>query len=90
MSPRMWFTLVLRYFGVSEIISGLNSFVTAYNVHMGHFNGSATAGAFVNHGVEGIAIGVALLLGAAQLSAILVKALPEKFKDPEGAAPQNV
>ena len=62
MSPRMWFTLVLRYFGVSEVISGLNSFVTAYNVHLGYFSGSATTGAFVNHGVEGVAIGLVLLL----------------------------
>lgn len=90
MSPRMWFTLVLRYFGVSEIIAGMNSFVTAYNVHLGYFNGSATAGAFVNHGVEGVAIGAVLLLGAAQISALLVKALPVKPGAPEGADPQNV
>ena len=90
MSPRMWFTLVLRYFGVSEVIAGMNSFVTAYNVHLGYFNGSATAGAFVNHGVEGVAIGAVLLLGAAQISALLVKALPGKPSAPEGADPQNV
>lgn len=90
MSPRMWFTLVLRYFGVSEIIAGMNSFVTAYNVHLGYFNGSATAGAFVNHGVEGVAIGAVLLLGAAQISALLVKALPVKPGAPERANPQNV
>lgn len=90
MSPRMWFTLVLRYFGVSEVIAGMNSFVTAYNVHLGYFNGSATTGAFVNHGIEGLAIGFVLLLGAPQISALLVKALPDKLKDPEGAQSQNV
>ena len=90
MSPRMWFTLVLRYFGVSEVISGLNSFVTAYNVHLGYFNGSATTEAFVNHGVEGVAIGLVLLVGAPQISALIVKALPEKLKDPESAQSQNV
>lgn len=90
MSPRMWFTLVLRYFGVSEVIAGLSSLVTAYNVHLGYFNGSATAGAFVNHGVEGLALGAVLLFGAPQISALLVKALPTKPSVAEGTDPQNV
>jgi hypothetical protein len=86
----MWFTLVLRYFGVSEIISGLTAFVTAYNVHMGYFSASSTTAAFVNHGVEEAAVGLVLLLGAPQISAILVKALPQKLKEPEGSEPQNI
>ena len=90
MSPRMWFTLVLRYVGVSEAISALHSFVTAYNIHMGFSSGSTTAAAFVNHGVQEAAVGVVLVLGAAQISAALVKALPQKLKEPESAEPQNM
>jgi hypothetical protein len=86
----MWFTLVLRYFGVSGIVTGLNSFVTAYNVHLGYYTSAATVGAFVNHGVEGLAIGAVLLLGAPQISALLVKPLPVKASAPEGTDPQNV
>lgn len=90
MSPRMWFTLVLRYFGVSQVLAGLNSFITAYNVHHGYFTGAATTEAFVNHGVEGVAIGAVLLIGAAQISALLVKALPVKPSVVEGTDAQNV
>jgi len=86
----MWFTLVLRYFGVSEIISCVSSLVTAYNIHIGYYSSSSTPGAFINHGVASLAIGVVLLLGAPQVSAFLVKALPLKPDAPEGNDPQNV
>lgn len=90
MSPRMWFTLVLRYLGASEIFNGLNNFVTAYNVHTGNYSGVATATAFVNHGVASTAVGLVVLLGAAQISALLVPALPSKQTEPSNAEPSNV
>jgi hypothetical protein len=90
MSPRMWFTLILRYLGASEIFAGLNHFVTAFNVHMGYFQGSASAVAYVNHGVESTVIGAVVLLAAARLSALLVSALPAKFSEPAASASANV
>ena len=90
MSPRMWFTLVLRYLGVSEILAGFNHFVTAYNVHMDYFPGSASAVAYLNHGVESSVIGAVVLLAAAQLSALLVSALPAKYSEPATPAASNV
>ncbi|HTV83900.1 MAG TPA: hypothetical protein VME63_00725 [Dyella sp.] len=90
MSPRMWFTLVLRYLGASEIFSGLNYFVTAYNVHTGNYASSASALAFVNHGVASAAVGLVVVLGAAQLSALVVSALPAKQAEPAQTEPSNV
>jgi hypothetical protein len=90
MSPRMWFTLVLRYLGASEIFNGLNNFVTAYNVHTGNFAGAASTMAFVNHGVASTAVGLAVLLGAAQISALVVSALPAKQAEPPATEPSNV
>jgi hypothetical protein len=90
MSPRMWFTLVLRYLGASEIFSGLHNFVTAYNVHTGNFSGGATAMAFVNHGVACTAAGLVVLLGAPHISALLVSALPSKQAEPSSTEPSNV
>jgi hypothetical protein len=86
----MWFTLVLRYLGASEIFNGLHNFVTAYNVHTGNFSGGATAMAFVNHGVASITAGLAVLLGAPHISAFLVSALPSKQIEPSDSDPSNV
>jgi hypothetical protein len=90
MSPRMWFTLVLRYLGAAEIFSALNNFVTAYNVHTGNYASAASAMAFVNHGVASTAVGLAVLLGAAQISALVVSALPAKQAEPVQTEPSNV
>lgn len=90
MSPRMWFTLVLRYLGASEIFNGLNNFVTAYNVHAGYYASSASTLAFVNHGVASTAVGAVVLLGAAHISALIVSALPSKQAEPNNAEPSNV
>lgn len=90
MSPRMWFTLVLRYLGVSEILSGLDHFVTAFNVHVGLFPSSTTTLAFINHGVKNAIVGAILLLGAAQISALLVSALPTKLSEPGNGESANV
>ncbi|GLQ88284.1 hypothetical protein GCM10007898_18530 [Dyella flagellata] len=90
MSPRMWFTLVLRYLAASEIFYGLREFVTAYNVHAGSYSISATAMAFVNHGVASTALGLIVLLGAANISALLVPPLPAKQAEPRNAEPSNI
>ena len=90
MSPRMWFTLVLRYLGASEIFTGLNNFVTAYNVHEGYYSIGASALAYVNHGVASAAVGAIVLLGAANISALLVSALPSKQTEPSNTTPSNV
>jgi len=84
----MWFTLVLRGLGTYEFLNGLNSAITALNVHFGYFNGSATTMAFVNHAVESCAIGALLVLLAARISAVVVPPLPEKQGDSE--SPANV
>ena len=88
MSPRMWFTLILRGLGAYEFLNGLNSAVTALNVHFGYFNGSATAMAFVNHAVESCIIGAFLVLAGSRISALLVPPLPEKQDNSE--PPANV
>jgi len=90
MSPRMWFTLVLRYLAASEIFYGLRDFVTAYNVHTGSYPVTATAIAYVNHGVASTAIGIVVLLGAAHISALLVPPLPTKQVEPNNAEPSNM
>lgn len=90
MSPRMWFTLVLRYLGASEIFNGLHNFVTAYNVHTGSYPVTANAMAYVNHGVASTAAGLIVLLGAAQISALVVSALPAKQTEPSNPEPSNV
>ena len=90
MSPRMWFTLVLRYLAVSEVFYGLRDFVTAYNVHTGSYSVSATTIAFVNHGVASTAIGIIVLLGAAHISALLVPPLPAKRAEPNDVEPSNM
>ncbi|HKU17913.1 MAG TPA: hypothetical protein VJP80_01435 [Candidatus Saccharimonadales bacterium] len=90
MSPRMWFTLVLRYLGASEIFYGLREFVTAYNVHDGSYSVGATTMAFVNHGVASCALGLIALLGAAQISALIVPPLPSKQAEPTNAEPTNI
>lgn len=90
MSPRMWFTLVLRYLGASEIFYGLRDFVTAYNVHTGSYSVNATAMAFVNHDVASSAVGLVVLLGAAQISALIVSPLPAKKGEPGNAEASNV
>jgi hypothetical protein len=90
MSPRMWFTLVLRYLGTSEIFSGIHNFVTAYNVHAGYYATAATTMAFVNHGVEETASGIVVLLAAAHISALIVSALPAKQAEPSNTEPSNV
>jgi hypothetical protein len=88
MSPRMWFTLVLRGLGAYEFLNGLSSAVTALNVYFGYFNGSATTMAFVNHAVGSCTVGALLAVLAARVSALLVPPLPEKPAD--GASPANV
>ena len=88
MSPRMWFTLVLRGLGAYEFLNGLNHLVTALNVYFGYFSGSATTMAFVNHAVESCTVGALLMLLAARVSALLVPPLPEKV--PEVVPPANV
>lgn len=90
MSPRMWFTLVLRYLAVSEIFYGLRDFVTAYNVHTGSYPVTATAIAYVNHGVASTVIGLVVLLGAAHISALLVSPLPAKQVEPSNVEPSNM
>ena len=39
MSPRMWFTLVLRTLGAYQVLTGLSTFVTALNVYLGWYEG---------------------------------------------------
>ncbi len=90
MTPRMWFTLVLRYLGASEIFTGLNNFVTAYNVHAGYYASSASALAFVNHGVASAAVGLIVLLAAPYISARIVLPLQPKREEPTNTEPSNV
>ena len=91
MSPRMWFTLVLRYLGASEFVTGLSYFVTAYNVYMGYFTPSTeSSAAFLTHGVESVAIGSILVFGAAHISALFVSALPTGVQAPDAGTPTNV
>ena len=90
MSPRMWFTLVLRALGAYEVLSGLSSFVTALNVHFGWYAGSATTLAFVNHAVESITAGALLVFCAARFSALLVPPLPTTSVEPTTDVSANV
>ena len=90
MSPRMWFTLVLRSLGSYEVLSGLGSFVTALNVHLGWFAGSATTLAFINHGVESTVVGSILVFWAPRFSALLVPPTPAIHTEPGAEVPANV
>jgi hypothetical protein len=90
MSPWTWFTLVLRYLGASEIFYGLREFVTAYNVHDDSYSVGAAAMAFVNHGVASCALGLIALLGAVQISAIVIPPLLPKQAEPANAEPANL
>jgi len=75
MTPRMYFTLVLRCIGVWKIIDGLEHFVTAYNVNKGFYTPQLTqAQAFLTHGALNFLAGLALLLGAAAIGALVVPA----------------
>jgi len=90
MSPRMWFTLVLRTLGAYQVLTGLSTFVTALNVYLGWYEGSATALAFINHAVESIVIGALLVVCAAKFSALLVPPLPATSVEPPNEASANV
>jgi hypothetical protein len=87
----MWFALVLRFLGASQVVSGLTYFVTAYNVHMGYYNPTTeTAAAFLTHGLESVALGAILVFGAAHISALFVSPLPTGAQGPDSGIPANV
>jgi hypothetical protein len=82
MTPRMYFTLVLRGIGIWNFIEGLDHFVTAFNVHKGLYTPSLTdSQAFVTHGSLHLVVGIVLLAGAATISALLVPAMQSPVQD---------
>jgi hypothetical protein len=75
MTPRQWFALVLRYFGVSNVISAIGYVLQAYDVHKGLYNSNlVTTLGSINHAVVYAALGLALVFFADRLAALVVPA----------------
>jgi hypothetical protein len=86
MTPRMYFTLVLRGIGTWRLIEGLDDVVAAYNIHAGLYQTHVSdARSFLTHAVLSVAIGITLVMGAATISAMVVPPMQSPDRDdPEG------
>jgi len=79
MTPRMYFTLVLRGIGVWKIAYGFEALTTAWNLHEKFYTPPyEMPGAFVSHAFVSFVVGSILLFGAATISALLVPPLQPK------------
>jgi len=86
MTPRMYFTLVLRGIGIWKLAYALEALTTAWNVYEKLYTTPyETPGAFVSHAVTNALIGATLLFGAAAISAMIVPASQPK-QSPDVAA----
>jgi hypothetical protein len=75
MTPRMYFTLVLRAIGVWKIAYGFQDLTTAWNIHEKFYTTPYdTTGGFMSLGFTQVFVGGVLLFGAAAISALLVPA----------------
>ena len=75
MTPRSYFTLVLRGIGIWKIAYGLEALTTAWNLYEKFYTPPyETPGAFVSHGFTATFVGVVLLFGASSISALIVPA----------------
>jgi hypothetical protein len=84
MTPRQWFALVLRYFGVSNVISAAGYLLQAYDIYKSLYTSAlnTTLGSF-NHAVLDAVIGIGLLYFADRIAAMFVPAR----RPPPQAAP---
>ena len=65
MTPLDWFTLVLRAFGVWELINACEDIVTVLNIHAGIYKPMSTGiGTYITHGMLRFLIGIWLLKAA--------------------------
>ncbi len=86
MTPRSYFTLLLRGIGIWKIIDGFDEATTAWNVHEKFFTSPyVTPGAYVGHAFTFFFIGIILLFFAAPISALIVPA--KQANDGNGDAP---
>lgn len=91
MTPRMYFTLVLRGIGVWKLIEGLDNFVTAFNIHIGAYDTHLIAPkAYVAHGLLLFAVGALLLKAAPAISVMIVPPMSAGDADRPQSPPANV
>ena len=70
MTPRLWFSVALRAFGVWEVIDALYHFTTVVTIKTGLYTPVASQPAsFLLHGIVKLAIALVLLKGAPLIAA---------------------
>lgn len=73
MTPRMYFTLVLRGIGAWKLIEALDLFVGAFNIHAGLYDTHiSTPEGQMTHGLLFLVVGLVLLKAAPAISALVV------------------
>ena len=75
MTPFLWFSLSLRIIGAWTMVSGIEYFVTSFNIAKGFFTSGSSAWAYINQGIAHAAIGLVLIKFAPMLAA-MVYAIP--------------
>jgi hypothetical protein len=71
MTPRDWFTLILRVLGVWELIATADEVVTILNINAGLWHPARTEiQSYIAHGIATFLIGIWLLKGAPTIARI--------------------
>jgi len=79
MTPRSWFTLALRLFGVWAAIDGIDEIVTVLNIKAGFFQpGYTQLSAYALHGAGKMLVAFCLLVGAPMIAAFFYGGGAEK------------
>jgi len=82
MTPRDWFTIILRAFGVWELLNTCDQAITVLNINAGIWKPLHTEmGSYVTHALETFLIGIWLLKGAPAISQLFYPAKPAKTND---------
>jgi hypothetical protein len=86
MTPHEWFTLVLRAFGVWELILTCDQVAAILTISTGAWKPrNAEIGAYISHGLEAFFIGIGLLIAAPIFAGFFY---PRKSAQGQPASPQ--
>lgn len=81
MTPRDWFALLLRAFGVWELLNACDQAVTILNINAGIWKPIRTEmGAYVTHALMTFLIGIWLLKSAPTIARLFYPAAPTDSK----------
>lgn len=83
MTPFLWFSLSLRIIGAWTIVTGLEYFVSGYNVLQGFYATGLSSWANFNQGIAHLAIGLVLVKFAPMLAAMVYTPPPTQRPNPE-------